>query len=289
MTSPVIDPVAFRLGDVAIHWYGLMYLVAFATGCALGAYRAPQAGWDKEEIADLVFYVAMGVIIGGRLGYIFFYKPGDFLDNPLVLFAIQQGGMSFHGGLLGVIGAMYLYARKMQRHFFAVTDFVAPLVPTGLLAGRVGNFINGELWGAPTDLPWGVVFRGGGDVARHPSQIYEAALEGFLLFIVLWWFTRRPRPMMAASGLFLLGYGVGRFAVEFVREPDAHLGYLAFDWVTMGQVLTAPMMLAGTAMMLIAYRYPISASTASEPRAEGSVSKPPTDKKANKSKRKRRR
>ena len=288
MTSPVIDPVAFRLGDVAIHWYGLMYLVAFATGWALGAYRAPQAGWDKEEIADLVFYVAMGVIIGGRLGYIFFYKPGDFLDNPLVLFAIQQGGMSFHGGLLGVIGAMYLYARKMQRHFFAVTDFVAPLVPTGLLAGRVGNFINGELWGAPTDLPWGVVFRGGGDVARHPSQIYEAALEGFLLFIVLWWFTRRPRPVMAASGLFLLGYGIGRFAVEFVREPDAHLGYLAFDWVTMGQVLTAPMMLAGTAMMLIAYRYPISASTASEPKAEGSVSKPPADKKANKGKRKRR-
>ena len=285
MTSPVIDPVAFRLGDLAIHWYGLMYLVAFATGWGLGAYRAPRAGWDKEEIADLVFYVAMGVIIGGRLGYVFFYKPGDFLDNPLVLFAIQQGGMSFHGGLLGVIGAMYLYARKMQRHFFAVTDFVAPLVPTGLLAGRIGNFINGELWGAPTDLPWGVVFRGGGDVARHPSQLYEAALEGLLLFILLWWFTRRPRPVMATSGLFLLGYGVGRFAVEFVREPDAHLGYLAFDWVTMGQVLTVPMMLAGTAMIFIAYRYPI---TASGQKTESSFSKSPAGKTAGKSTRKRR-
>jgi phosphatidylglycerol---prolipoprotein diacylglyceryl transferase len=254
LTSPLIDPVAFSLGPIDIHWYGLMYLVAFLAGWGLGALRAPSCGWKSEEIADLLFYVAMGVIIGGRLGYVFFYKPGEFFDNPAFLFAIQRGGMSFHGGLLGVLVGMAVYARKTNRSFFAVTDFLAPLVPTGLLAGRIGNFINGELWGAPTTAPWGVVFEGGGDVARHPSQLYEAGLEGVALFILLWLYARKPKPVMAVSGLFLIGYGAGRFAVEFVREPDEHLGYLAFDWLTMGQVLTAPMLIGGLVLMVIAYQ-----------------------------------
>jgi phosphatidylglycerol:prolipoprotein diacylglycerol transferase len=254
--APDIDPIAFSLGPLDVHWYGLMYLVGFLAAWWLGAVRAPRHGWKGEEMADLIFYAAMGVIIGGRLGYVFFYKPGDFFANPLFLFAIQNGGMSFHGGLLGVLTAMGLYARKTGRTFFATTDFVAPLVPPGILAGRLGNYVNGELWGAPTDGPWGVIFSKVDQLPRHPSQLYEAALEGLLLFVVLFWFTRRPRPVMAASGIFLLGYGASRFAVEFVREPDQHLGYLAFDWLTMGQVLTSPMLVLGAVLLILAYRRP---------------------------------
>ncbi|NKC11919.1 MAG: prolipoprotein diacylglyceryl transferase [Gammaproteobacteria bacterium] len=257
---PEIDPVALDLGVVQIHWYGLMYLAAFAAGWWLAWLRAPAAGWRREEIADFVFYAALGVIIGGRLGYVFFYKPGEFIANPLYLFAIQQGGMSFHGGLLGVMAAMAWYARKTKRTFFMTTDFIAPLVPPGLFAGRVGNFVNGELWGAPTDLPWGVRFARADALPRHPSQLYEAALEGLALFVLLWFFAKKPRPVMAVSALFLAGYGAARFAVEFVRQPDAHLGYLAFGWVTMGHVLTAPMIAAGVIMLVIAYKRGIYAT-----------------------------
>ncbi len=255
---PDFDPIAFSLGPLHIRWYGLMYLLGFAAGWALGRHRAqqPGSGWKPEQVDDLVFYVALGVILGGRVGYILFYNFDAFVHNPLVLFRIWEGGMSFHGGLLGVLGAMALYARKLHKGFFQVTDFIAPLIPPGLLFGRIGNFINGELWGRPTDLPWGTVFHspGAGSLPRHPSQLYEAFLEGLVLFGVLWLYSARPRPTMAVSGLFLVGYGSFRFLVELVRQPDAHMGYLAFDWVTMGQMLSLPMVLIGAAFMAWAYR-----------------------------------
>jgi len=256
---PEIDPVAFAIGPVKIHWYGLLYLAGFGAGGWLGAVRArrlPALGWKPAEMWDLVFYVALGVILGGRLGYVVLYDFAQFADSPLSVLRIWQGGMSFHGGLIGVLVAMWLYGRRTDRGFFRVADFVAPLVPLGLGCGRIGNFINGELWGKPTDLPWGVVFPDprAGDLARHPSQLYQAALEGLALFVLLWAFSARPRPTMAVSGLFLIGYGVFRFAVELVRVPDAHLGYVAFGWLTMGQVLSAPMVAAGAVLMVLAHR-----------------------------------
>lgn len=255
---PQIDPVALQLGPVAIHWYGLMYLAGFLAGWWLGRVRAarPGSGWRPEEIGDLLFYLAVGVVVGGRLGYVVFYDFSRFLGDPLSLLRVWQGGMSFHGGLLGVLVAMGLYARRTGRPFFAVTDFLAPLVPPGLFAGRIGNFINGELWGGPTDLPWGMVVGGSrwGDVARHPSQLYEALLEGVVLFVILWLYSARPRPTMAVSGLFLMGYGGFRTLVEMVRVPDAHIGYLAFGWLTMGQALSIPMVVAGAILMALAYR-----------------------------------
>lgn len=258
LTYPQIDPVALELGSLKIHWYGVMYLIAFLAGWALGTWRCKDAfrGWQRRHMDDVLFYVALGIIIGGRLGYVAFYAPGQFLSDPSMLFKVWQGGMSFHGGLLGTMFAMWWFARRRGWAFFKVADFIAPLVPIGLGAGRVGNFINGNLWGKPTDGPWGMVFpsEAAGDVARHPSQLYEAFLEGAVLFIILWWFSRRPRPMMSVSGLFLLGYGVFRFAVEFVRVPDAHIGYLAFDWFTMGHLLTLPMVLGGLALLWLAYR-----------------------------------
>jgi phosphatidylglycerol:prolipoprotein diacylglycerol transferase len=233
-----------------------MYLAGFLAGWWLGVVRArrPGSGWKPVEIGDILFYIALGVILGGRLGYVLFYKPGHYLSHPLEVFAIWDGGMSFHGGLIGVILAMAWFARATQRRFFAVADFIAPLTPIGLGAGRLGNFINQELWGAPTDLPWGMVFRTGGPLPRHPSQLYEMALEGIALFAILWLYSRRPRPLGAVSGLFLVAYGSFRFLVELVREPDAHLGYLAFGWVTMGQVLSVPMILLGAWLMWWAYR-----------------------------------
>jgi len=256
LLAPNIDPVAISLGPLKIHWYGLMYVIGFFGGWWLGVTRAkrPASGWRAEEVADLLFYAALGVILGGRLGYILFYNLGYYLSHPLEVFFLWTGGMSFHGGLLGVILAMWLFARKSNRHWLAVTDFIAPLVAIGLGAGRLGNFINHELWGKVTDVPWGMVFRGAGPLPRHPTQLYEFALEGMALFLILWLYSSKPRPTAAVSGLFLLCYGSFRLLVEFVREPDAHLGYLAFGWVTMGQVLSLPMILLGAWMIGWAYR-----------------------------------
>ncbi|PVY78846.1 prolipoprotein diacylglyceryl transferase [Tamilnaduibacter salinus] len=254
---PQIDPVAISIGPLKIHWYGLTYLVGFLSAWFLGRLRARKPGspLNEEQMGDLIFYAALGVILGGRFGYVVFYNFELFLADPLWLFRIWEGGMAFHGGLLGVLIAMAWFARRIGRSFFQVTDFVAPLVPIGLGAGRIGNFINGELWGKPTDVAWGMVFPKAPDaLVRHPSQLYQFAMEGVLLFAVLWWFSARPRPRMAVSGLFLALYGVFRIVAEFFRQPDAQLGYLAFDWVTMGQVLSLPMVLAGAAMMVWAYR-----------------------------------
>jgi len=256
LTYPAIDPVAVALGPVRIHWYGIMYLLGFMAAWMLGTYRAGKKGslLTKEQVSDLIFYGAMGVVLGGRFGYVMFYNFDAFLRDPLWLFAIWKGGMSFHGGLLGVTLALFLFARKLKLPFFYIADFTAPLVPIGLGAGRIGNFIGGELWGRATDVPWGMVFPGGGPLARHPSQLYQFALEGLLLFIILWIYSSRPRPLMAVSGLFLICYGSFRVIVEFFRQPDAHLDFIALGWVTMGQILSLPMVLAGVAMMYLAYR-----------------------------------
>nr|VFJ57676.1 MAG: phosphatidylglycerol:prolipoprotein diacylglycerol transferase [Candidatus Kentron sp. FM]VFJ57919.1 MAG: phosphatidylglycerol:prolipoprotein diacylglycerol transferase [Candidatus Kentron sp. FM]VFK09849.1 MAG: phosphatidylglycerol:prolipoprotein diacylglycerol transferase [Candidatus Kentron sp. FM] len=252
-----LDPVAVQLGSIAIHWYGIMYLVGFGAAWWLGRRRTTDAfrGWQRAAIDDLVFYCALGAVLGGRIGVMLFYQLDYFLHSPWIIFQIWQGGMSFHGGLIGVLVAMWWYARRHGRTFFEVTDFIAPLVPPGLGAGRLGNFINGELWGKTTDLPWGVVFpySNAGPLPRHPSQLYEAFLEGAVLFAILWLFSKKPRPIMAVSGLFLLGYGIFRFLVEFVRVPDESLGYLAFDWLTMGQVLSIPMLVVGVGLLFLAY------------------------------------
>ncbi len=245
---PNIDPVALALGPLKIHWYGLMYLVGFAGGWWLGQWRAKRSNgvWQPEQVGDLLFYIAMGVILGGRCGYVLFYNFDYFLQNPLWLFHIWEGGMSFHGGLLGVLLAMVWYGKKIGKSFFQVTDFIAPLIPLGLATGRIGNFIGGELWGRASDVSWAMVFpRDPLQLARHPSQLYQFALEGVALFVILWWFSSRPRPRMAVSGVFLVGYGSFRILAEFFREPDAHLGFVALDWLTMGQMLSLPMVLFG--------------------------------------------
>jgi phosphatidylglycerol:prolipoprotein diacylglycerol transferase len=258
LVHPEIDPVALQVGPLAVRWYGLMYLAGFAAGWWLGRLRArnPVFGWTEEEVNDLVFYIALGIVLGGRIGYVVFYGFDAWLADPLVLIRIWEGGMSFHGGLLGVLVAMALFGRRTGRPFFVVTDFIAPLIPPGLGFGRIGNFVNGELWGRATDLPWGMRFHGygAGEFARHPSQLYEAFLEGLVLFLILWLFSARPRPVMAVSGLFLLCYGSFRVIVEFVREPDQHLGFLALDWITMGHLLSVPMLLFGALFMTLAYR-----------------------------------
>lgn len=252
MLSPRIDPVAVSIGPLQLHWYGLMYLVGFVVGWLLGRLRArrPGSGWTPVEVDDLLTCVMLGVIIGGRLGYALFYDLPSFLADPLEIFRIWHGGMSFHGGLLGAAAAFFWFARSRKRSFLQVSDFVAPLVPQALFFGRLGNFINGELWGKVSDAPWAMVFPGAGPLPRHPSQLYEALLEGLLLFVALWIYSATPRKPGAVSGFFALGYGLARFLVEFVRVPDAHLGYLAFGWLTMGQVLCLPLMGVGLWLLL---------------------------------------
>lgn len=247
LVHPQFDPIAIHIGKFGIHWYGLMYLIGFLSLLWLGKWRIrsnPYAGWNEQHLDDILFFGALGVILGGRLGYVLFYQPGHYLSHPLEIPMLWQGGMSFHGGFLGVLAAMWLFARKSGKSWLQIMDFVAPLVPIGLGAGRLGNFINGELWGKATSLPWGVVFPQVDNVPRHPSQLYEMGLEGVVLFTVLWVYSSRPRPAGAVSALFLIGYGASRFLVEFAREPDSFLGPLALG-LSMGQWLSLPMILAG--------------------------------------------
>ncbi len=247
MNLAQIDPVALSIGSLQLRWYGLMYLAGFGLGWMLGRWRAsrPGSGWTGPDVDDLLTCVMIGIILGGRLGYVLFYDLPVYINDPMEIMRIWNGGMSFHGGLLGVLGAFWYFARTRGRTFLEVSDFIAPLIPQGLFFGRLGNFINGELWGKVSDVPWAIVFPGAGPLPRHPSQLYEAALEGLLLFIMVWVFSRKPRKVGAVSGLFAFGYGVFRFAVEFVRMPDVQLGYLAFGWLTMGQLLCVPLILAG--------------------------------------------
>jgi phosphatidylglycerol:prolipoprotein diacylglycerol transferase len=256
---PQIDPVAVALGPLKVHWYGLMYLLGFWAGWWLSLRRGRRdfTPFSSQALSDLLFFIVLGVILGGRIGYTFFYNLPNFLDNPLVIFRIWEGGMSFHGGLLGVVIALGWYARSRKLSFFYVADFIVPVIPVGLLTGRIGNFINAELWGAPTTLPWAMVFPTDPQrLPRHPSMLYEAFLEGLVLLCVMLWFSRKPRPPMAVSGLFLVLYGSFRWAVEFVRVPDVQIGYLAFGWLTMGQVLCIPMLAAGALMLGLAYGKP---------------------------------
>lgn len=256
---PDINPVAFQVGPLTVHWYGLTYLVAFLAGWWLAKYRAGKrgSGWSPDEIGDAVFYIVLGVILGGKLGSLLFYQTDLLLNDPLG--AINPfgdhgfRGMSFHGGFLGVLVAFWVYARNTGRTFFQVADFFAPAFPIGLGAGRIGNFINGELYGRVTDVPWGMVFPHAGAEPRHPNQLYQFFLEGVVLFVIVWWFSATKRPAKAVSGVFVLCYGIYRFMIEFVREPDAHLGFIAFDWLTMGQLLSLPMIAVGLLLIYLAY------------------------------------
>lgn len=282
---PQFDPVALHLGKLELHWYGLMYLLAFATAYGLAWYRATlysKAGrtdWDTEMVSDLVFYGAMGVILGGRIGYVLFYQFSELLANPAYLFKVWEGGMSFHGGFIGVGVAMWLFARKYKKNVFNVLDFIVPCVPTGLLFGRIGNFINGELWGRVSDggYNWLMAFPQAWQadqelitnnpalqslainfnnyplLPRHPSQLYQAFTEGVVLFLLCWWFSSRPRPRMAVTGLFVLGYGLARFTTEFFRQPD--VGYELFmGWMSKGQLLSLPMVVVGLILLILAYK-----------------------------------
>jgi phosphatidylglycerol:prolipoprotein diacylglycerol transferase len=246
LTHPNFDPVLIQLGPLAVRWYGLMYLAAFGFLWWLGRIRIRRglAPISHEQFDDLILLGVIGTILGGRLGYVLFYKPGYYLAHPLEILAIWQGGMAFHGGFLGVLAAAAWFSWRRRVDWWRLMDFIAPCVPTGLAAGRLGNFINGELWGRPTDLPWGMVFRGAGDLPRHPSQLYQLALEGALLFVLLWWYSSKPRARGAVSAMFLIGYGAFRFLAEFAREPDDFLGLLAFN-LSMGQWLSLPMIGAG--------------------------------------------
>ena len=275
-----IDPIAFGIGPLQVHWYGIMYLLAFVAGWWLGLrrVRAGRLGVSEQAYSDLVFNVMLGVILGGRLGYMLVYGWKQWLDDPLVLLRVWEGGMSFHGGLVGVLIAIWWWARSNKLASWDVVDFVAPLVPPGLAFGRLGNYVGGELWGKVTDVPWAVIFRSGlpdslvsrpaeelaalhasgalDAYARHPSQLYEAFLEGVVMFAILWWYSSQPRPRYAVSGMFALLYGTFRFAIEFVRVPDEHIGYLAFDWFTMGMLLCVPLLAAGVGLLVLAARQP---------------------------------
>jgi phosphatidylglycerol:prolipoprotein diacylglycerol transferase len=256
LTHPNFDPIALQIGPLAIRWYGLMYLVGFATAYGLGRLRIAAGKSVRvtvQALDDLLFFGVLGVIVGGRLGYVLFYKPGHYLQHPAEIVAVWQGGMAFHGGFLGVLVAVWWVARKHRLGWLEVTDFLAPLAPLAFAAGRLGNFINGELWGRVTGVSWGMVFRGAGPDPRHPSQLYQFALEGVALFVILWLYSSRPRPTGAVSGAFLVGYGAFRFVAEYFREPDDFLGLLALN-LSMGQWLSLPMILAGVGLLTWARR-----------------------------------
>jgi phosphatidylglycerol:prolipoprotein diacylglycerol transferase len=271
-----IDPIVFSIGPFSVHWYGVMYLCGLAAAWWLGLRRVRAGRFDisEQQFSDLIFEAMLGVILGGRIGYMLVYGRAELAADPLSLLRVWEGGMSFHGGLVGVMAALAFWSWRHQRHAFDTIDFIAPLVPAGLGFGRLGNWIGGELWGRHTDAPWGVIFpkaiehlglgideikaqAAAGLLAhetRHPSQLYQAFLEGVLLFAVLWWFTSSSRPRYAASGVFALVYGLGRFVVEFAREPDAHMGYIAFGWMTTGQALSLPLIALGVGFLFLAYR-----------------------------------
>lgn len=272
LNYPNFNPIALQLGPLKIYWYGLMYVLGFAGAWILATYRANKntktnvtlqtstnalksnTCFTATEISDFIFYCAIGVIVGGRLGYILFYyiwyNLSGFIANPLVIFRIWEGGMSFHGGVLGVAISILLFAKKYHKHFLDIADFTAPLVPIGLFLGRIGNFINSELWGRVTDVPWAIVYPNGGPLPRHPSQLYEASLEGIALFVFLWIYSATTKPRGKVSAWFLIGYGFARFFCEFFREPDAPLGFIALNWVTMGQLLSLPMIIGGIGLLL---------------------------------------
>ena len=254
-TFPQFNPVVISLGPLSIHWYGVMYIIAFGGAWVLASYRRNMKPnqWSSDQISDLIFYGAIGAVVGGRLGSVFFYNFDRFLEDPLWVFRVWEGGMSFHGGLLGVGVALYFYSKSLRKGFWETIDFIVPFVPFGLGAGRIGNFIGGELWGRPTDVSWGMVFPHVDQLPRHPSQLYEVALEGVALFILLWWFSSNPRPRLAVSGVFALGYGSFRFFIEFFREPDQQIGFIAFEWLTMGQLLSVPMAAGGILLLFLSY------------------------------------
>ncbi len=250
ITFPEISPYIFKIGSIGPTWYGLMYVIGFTLGYWLALKRADQlSNWQRKDVENLLTYCILGVILGGRIGYVFIYQFPRFVEDPSYLFKIWEGGMSFHGGLMGVLLAVFIYKRRYDKTFFEVTDFIAPYFPIGLFFGRLGNFINAELWGRKTDLPWGVIFPNV-EGARHPSQLYEATLEGLVLFAILFTLSKKNLPTGRISGVFLIGYGVSRFIVEFFREPDAHIGYIAMNWLTMGQIQSVPMVLFGLYLLL---------------------------------------
>lgn len=253
---PKINPLMLKIGPLKIHWYGVMYLIGFIAAWLLATYRAKKSNglWNSEQISDLIFYGIIGVLVGGRLGYVLFYNFSLYMAHPLQIFAVWDGGMSFHGGLAGVIIAFFIFGKKNSKNLFQVGDFIAPMVPIGLGAGRIGNFINGELWGKVSSLPWAMIFPDDPThLPRHPTELYEFLLEGVLLFIILWIYSLKPRPRMAISGYFLLLYGIFRFLVEFLRLPDPQLGYIAWGWLTMGQILSIPMIGFGIFFLCRAY------------------------------------
>ncbi|MFC6440874.1 prolipoprotein diacylglyceryl transferase [Bowmanella sp. JS7-9] len=252
---PQIDPVIVHIyGPLAIRWYGLMYLIGFAAAFVLAKTRLHRTHLSKDQLSDMMFYSFMGVVVGGRVGNVLFYDFAHFMADPVYLFRVDQGGMSFHGGMLGVILALWIFARKAKMPLLALGDFIAPLVPIGLGAGRIGNFINGELWGRVTDVPWAMIFPHVDNLPRHPSQLYQAFTEGLVLFTLLWWYSSKPRPRGAVSGLFLLAYGILRFLVEYVREPEEQVRSLYGEWITQGQALCIPMIILGSYLMLRAYK-----------------------------------
>ncbi|MEI8054770.1 MAG: prolipoprotein diacylglyceryl transferase [bacterium] len=250
---PHIERIAIQIGPITIYWYGIMYLLGFALAWWLATLRARKLklNWSNETISDFIFYCCVGGVLGGRLGYVLFYEPSYFLHHPLSILATWHGGMSFHGGIIGLIISLVFFARKVKLPFLTMLDFTAPLAPLGIALGRIGNFINSELLGRATTVPWGVIFPNGGPMPRHPSQLYEALAEGIFLFIVIWLYSTKPKPRGTVSALFFLVYGMARFGCEFFRQPDQHLGFIALNWLTMGQLLSLPVIIIGITMLVL--------------------------------------